>query len=102
MSNTKNYIGKGKAQQFGVRVTIQMRLAEEFIYEKNGENYLTFFVSELQRPDDYGKTHTAYVLERTPSDAEAAVADAQELQNKTAQVTEPVVPKPKTKKVAKK
>ncbi|HQW94461.1 MAG TPA: hypothetical protein PLU58_01600 [Saprospiraceae bacterium] len=77
MSNTKNYIGKGKAQKFGVRVNINIGKAEKYFYEKEGERYLTFFLDEMKQPDDFGRTHTAYVLDNT-ADAVEQVPQAQE------------------------
>lgn len=67
MSN-KNYIGKGKAQNFGVKVTIQMNKAQQFIFEREGERYLTFFLNEMQEQDKFGRTHTAFVLKKEDTD----------------------------------
>lgn len=75
MSN-KNYIGKGKAQNFGVKVTIQMNKAQQFIYERDGERYLTFFLNEMQEQDKFGRTHTAFVL--TKEDTESILQQIEE------------------------
>lgn len=60
----KNYIGKGKAQQYGVRISININEAKHFFYEKNGVQYLSFFLNEMQSADKFDNTHTAFVLER--------------------------------------
>ena len=64
----KNYIGKGRPQQaelFGsdslVKVTLKMSQAQSFIFEKDGEKYLSFQIAKMKKADDFGRTHTCYV-----------------------------------------
>lgn len=66
MSYTKAYIGKGKKVNNLdiVRVTINMEEAEAHIFEYEGKRYLRFELAGLKQPDNYGKTHTAYISER--------------------------------------
>jgi hypothetical protein len=66
MSYTKAYIGKGKKVNNLdiVRVTINMDEAEAHIFEYEGKRYLRFELAGLKQPDQYGKTHTAYISER--------------------------------------
>ncbi len=66
----KNYIGKGKnhATLDITKVTIDMGKAESFIYEYEGRRYLSFEVSKMLNPDEYGKTHTCYVNTKVKKD----------------------------------
>jgi hypothetical protein len=61
---TKAFIGSGKAhQQFdSVTVTLKMEDAQKFAYEREHGTFLTFVVSKRKQPDNYGKTHSAFVL----------------------------------------
>lgn len=69
----KVYIGKGKknAELDIVRITLPIEDVLKYKYEKEGKEYLTFEVGALLKPDDYGRTHTAWVSvaqqEETPS-----------------------------------
>ena len=38
-----------------------MEEAESFIYEKDGNRYLTFEISKLKEADKFNRTHTCYV-----------------------------------------
>ncbi len=62
----KNYLGKGKKVEGMdiVRVSIDLEKAAEFTHQYEGKTYLTFEVAKLQKEDEYGKTHTAYVSTR--------------------------------------
>lgn len=73
MSYTKNYIGKGKkvANLDIVQVVVHMDNAEPFIFEKDGKRYLKFELAALKQPDNYGKTHTAYISTREVEPAQA-------------------------------
>lgn len=66
----KTYIGKGVQHETLdlVKVTLKMDEVIEHQHEFKGEAYITFEVAKLQQPDDYGRTHTAYVTtkESTP------------------------------------
>ncbi|MFH1118250.1 MAG: hypothetical protein V1775_00395 [Bacteroidota bacterium] len=59
----KNYIGKGteNTSLYIIKVTLKMDQAEQFIYEKDGNRYLTFEVSQLKEADKFNRTHTCYV-----------------------------------------
>jgi len=59
----KTFIGSGKEKFDGnvVNVSIDIENATPFIYEKSGRKYLTFDVSKLRQPTEYGKTHSASV-----------------------------------------
>jgi ribosomal protein S6 len=89
----KNYIGKGteNSNLEIIKVTLKMEQAESFIYEKDGNRYLTFEISKLKEADKYNRTHTCYVTklqeEITP---EANSANIPEVPVKTK--------KPRTKK----
>lgn len=58
MSNTKNFIGKGKEVNGRIQVTLKMSDAEQFFNEYKGESYLRFNVVALKEKDKFGKTHT--------------------------------------------
>lgn len=59
----KEYIGKGKKTENLeiVKVTLKVEDLQKHIYEKEGEQYLTFEVAQLKSPDKFGRTHTCYV-----------------------------------------
>lgn len=61
---TKQFIGGGKAhQQFdSVTVTLSVDKALAFAYKREHGTFITFVVSRRQQPDDYGRTHSAFVL----------------------------------------
>lgn len=70
----KVYIGKGRLiNDFALRITISVEKVLEYAYEKGGAKYLTFEVAKMKNPDEFGKTHTAWVsvLEK-PAKTEAA------------------------------
>ena len=64
----KNFVGKGKlvdGLSFPVlRMTIKMEQLEKFVREYEGQRMVTIEITELQNPDDFGRTHTAYVSEK--------------------------------------
>ena len=63
----KNYIGKGteNANITGlVRMTIPVAEVEKHKHEFEGVEYFTFEMSPLREPDQFGKTHTAWVTTR--------------------------------------
>lgn len=70
MSN-KIFIGKGKAQKFGVRVTLNLTKSEVFSYEHEGQKYLTFYLDEMRNPDQFGRTHAAHVLSFNQPEADS-------------------------------
>lgn len=44
-----------------VEVVLHMEEAEAFIFEYEGKKYLKFTVTERKQPDNFGRTHTAYL-----------------------------------------
>ncbi|MCY1720167.1 hypothetical protein OU798_07425 [Prolixibacteraceae bacterium Z1-6] len=67
----KNYIGKGKEVKTKagkkldiVKVTLKMTEVLKHKHEYEGEEYITFEVAKMQKPDDFKRTHTAYVSTR--------------------------------------
>lgn len=65
---TKEFIGGGKAHaQFdSVTVTLSVDKALAFAYKREHGMFITFVVSRRQKPDDYGRTHSAFVLVNDP------------------------------------
>ncbi len=61
---TKQFIGSGKAHQQYESVTVTLRVEEllKYTYERESGKYVTFVVSRRQQPDNYGRTHSAFVL----------------------------------------
>ena len=64
----KNYIGKGKEVETKegkkldiVKVTLKVSEVLKHKHEFEGEEYITFEVARMQKPDDFDRTHTAYV-----------------------------------------
>ena len=60
----KTYIGKGKQNpNFDiVKMTLKVDDFQNLIFEKEGVKYLTFEVAKMREADQYGRTHTAYVV----------------------------------------
>jgi hypothetical protein len=61
---TKQFIGSGKAHsQFdSVTVTLKLEDAQKYAYEREHGTFLTFVVSKRKPPDNFGRTHSAFVL----------------------------------------
>lgn len=61
---TKQFIGSGKAHQQFDSVTVTLRVEEllKYTYDRESGRYVTFVVSRRQQPDNYGRTHSAFVL----------------------------------------
>lgn len=60
----KNFIGHAKeieASPGALEVVVHMDTAEAHIFEKEGRRYLKFTITERKAPDNYGRTHTAYL-----------------------------------------
>lgn len=63
----KTYIGKGtQVNDLNIiRVSISKEKLEEILKDHmvdyDGNEYLVFEVAALKEPDQYGKTHTAYI-----------------------------------------
>ena len=66
----KRYIGKGtQVKDLDiVRVSISKANLEEILknhmVDYDGNEYLVFEVASLKEPDQYGKTHTAYISKK--------------------------------------
>ena len=89
----KNYIGKGteNTNLEIIKVTLKMEQAEAFIYEKDGNRYLSFEISKLKEADKFNRTHTCYV---TKLEKESIIEA-----NSSTNPVEPVkTKKPRTKK----
>jgi len=71
MDYKKNYIGKGKNEgNFGiVKITLKMEEVLKYVYTKDGNDYITFELSKLQKEDEYGRSHTCYVQTRVQENA---------------------------------
>ena len=61
----KNYIGKGKkvAELDIVKITCKLEDLQNFAYcYKDGvEEYVTFEVAKMKKPDNFGRDYTVYV-----------------------------------------
>ncbi|MDN3688251.1 hypothetical protein [Cyclobacterium jeungdonense] len=66
----KTYIGKGtQVKDLNIiRVSISKETLEEVLKDHmvdyDGKEYLVFEVASLKEPDQYGKTHTAYISKK--------------------------------------
>jgi hypothetical protein len=60
----KTYIGKGKQNpNFDiVKMTLKVDDFQNLIFEKEGVKYLTFEVAKMREADQFGRTHTDYVV----------------------------------------
>jgi len=55
-------LGYEQTRQVGSHIRLTtLAEAGQFIYEKDGNQYLTFEISELKEKDKYNRTHTCYV-----------------------------------------
>lgn len=64
----KTYIGHAKSiEQIpnGVEVTICITNAKPYIFEYEGKEYIKFAVVERKSPDNFGRTHSAYLKSRS-------------------------------------
>ena len=62
----KYYIGKGK-QIAGldiVKITCKLEDLAKFAYDYDGTEYVTFEIAKMKTPDNFGRTHTAYVSQK--------------------------------------
>lgn len=68
----KNYIGKGtKVENLDiVKVNLKVEEILKHKHEFEGNEYISFEVAKMQQPDQFGRTHTAYVstLQETKED----------------------------------
>lgn len=78
MAQDKAYIGGGKTVgQYGsVRVTLKMEDVLKHAYKTERGEFITFTVDKLKQANEYGKTHTAYVLLREEKDPTAVAEPA--------------------------
>ncbi|WP_114752020.1 hypothetical protein [Pleomorphovibrio marinus] len=66
----KTYIGKGtQVKDLNIiRVSISKETLEDILkthmVDYDGKEYLVFEVAALKEPDQYGKTHTAYISKK--------------------------------------
>jgi hypothetical protein len=66
----KTYIGKGtQVKDLDIiRVSISKETLEAILKDQmvdyDGKEYLVFEVASLKEPDQYGKTHTAYISKK--------------------------------------
>lgn len=66
----KTYIGKGtQVKDLNIiRVSVSKETLEEILKDHmvdyDGKEYLVFEVAGLKEPDQYGKTHTAYISKK--------------------------------------
>ena len=79
-SYKKIYIGKGNqvvtknGQKLDiVRATFKVDDVLKHKHEYEGVEYITFEIAKMQKPDNFGRTHTAYV---TKKEKVAAAAEA--------------------------
>lgn len=58
----KNYIGKGTQvpNMQIVKVTVNVSEMMNFVYDYDGEDYITFEVAKMQAADKFGRDHTVY------------------------------------------
>ena len=69
----KNYIGKGK-QIAGleiVKITCKLEDLQKFAYQYDGTEYVTFEIAKMKTPDNFGRTHTAYVSQKEEAELPA-------------------------------
>ena len=96
---TKNYIGKG-TQVAGmeiVKVTLKVEELLKVTHDFQGTECLTFELAKMQNTDDYGRTHTAYVLVREDAEETETAPDkkakkaTRKAAKKVAKTEEPVL-----------
>lgn len=58
----KNYIGKGtQVPNMSItKATVKVSELLKFVHDFEGEQYCTFEVAKMQRPDKYGREYTVY------------------------------------------
>ena len=68
----KNFIGKGKKVNGLeiIKVTLNLKDLENFSYEFNGDNYLTFEIAKMKAPDQFGREYTCFVSHQEEAEAE--------------------------------
>lgn len=83
----KMYIGKGKKNESYdiVTVSIDMEKAEPHIFEYKGKRYLRFEVATMKNPDEFNRTHTAYVSAKVEGQPENAEQNVEEINDVAAE-----------------
>jgi hypothetical protein len=76
----KIYVGKGKANQFSTKITVDLDMLKELAYEFEGKNLVTIEIAEMKQPDNFGRTHTAFVTKRTETSEETSEETPEENQ----------------------
>jgi hypothetical protein len=65
----KIYVGKGKnSQPWATRITLNVDELLKHAYEFEGKNLVTIEVAEMKKPDNFGRTHSAYISVRSEDD----------------------------------
>ena len=62
VKNEQVFIGKGVKNSKRIRINICLDDALRCATEYKGKSYLQAFITELQAPDQFGKTHTVYAF----------------------------------------
>ena len=72
MTFKRDYIGKGKRNEkinSIVKFTISLEELERVAYDYEGKKYVSFETTEMNAPDKYGRTHTAWVPVKVEEEA---------------------------------
>lgn len=65
MSSKNIYIGSGRATaNEGVKVTLRMDQVQEHAYTTDKGTFITFMVAPRKEKDQFGKTHSAFIMPR--------------------------------------
>jgi hypothetical protein len=61
----KIFVGKGKKPQPWVtRITLNVEELLKHAYEFEGKNLVTIEIAKMKQPDNFGRTHSAYISVR--------------------------------------
>jgi hypothetical protein len=65
----KIYVGKGKnPQPWVTRLTLNVDELVKHAHEYEGKQFVTIEVVQLKEPDNFGRTHAAYISKRAESE----------------------------------
>jgi hypothetical protein len=65
----KHYVGKGKSPQPWVtKITLNLDELMKHAYEYEGKQLVTIEVAKMKSPDNFGRTHSAYVSVKKDAD----------------------------------
>jgi hypothetical protein len=69
----KNYIGKGTQVQGMEIAKVTLKVSEmlKFVHKFEGEDYITFEVSKMQHPDQFGRDYTVYCVTKDQDETPA-------------------------------